>query len=296
MIMKKIILFSILLSGLTILNSCEKDEGGNIPDLTQVPVVVFTPDASSDAFISPVTPATFKTKFVLELLYPNDVKPQNVDVVVMKNNNTNTVKTIKTGISLPATIEVTGQELITQFGPMSGGDQFDIGVDVTAANGQKVLAFPNTGISYAAGIIQEIGNVKPNSTIGLQYLMPCPYDPNMYQGDFEVVKDDWHDTKPGDVITLTKVDATHFSFKYPTLVNAVPIIVAVNPATNTPSIALQTVGTAWIYDADPPPPTAKTTPSVNNLVNPCDGTVSLNMTWTESTFSGPNLVLSLKKK
>jgi hypothetical protein len=31
-------------------------------------------------------------------------------------------------------------------------------------------------------------------------------------------------------------------------------------------------------------------------VNPCDGTVSLNMTWTESTFSGPNLVLSLKKK
>jgi hypothetical protein len=296
MIMKKIILFSILLSGLTILNSCEKDEGGNIPDLTQVPVVVFTPDASSDAFISPVTPATFKTKFVLELLYPNDVKPQNVDVVVMKNNNTNTVKTIKTGISLPATIEVTGQELITQFGPMSGGDQFDIGVDVTAANGQKVLAFPNTGISYAAGIIQEIGNVKPNSTIGLQYLMPCPYDPNMYQGDFEVVKDDWHDTKPGDVITLTKVDATHFSFKYPTLVNAVPIIVAVNPATNTPSIGLQTVGTAWIYDADPPPPTAKTTPSVNNLVNPCDGTVSLNMTWTESTFSGPNLVLSLKKK
>ena len=294
--MKKIILFSILLSGLTILYSCEKDKGGNIPDLTQVPVVVFTPDASSDAFISPVTPATFKTKFVLELLYANDVKPQNVDVVVMKNNNTNTIKTIKTRISLPATIEVTGQELITQFGPMSGGDQFDIGVDVTAVNGQKVLAFPGTGVSYAAGIIQEIGNVKPNSAIGLQYLMPCPYDPNMYQGDFVVVKDDWKDTKPGDVITLTKVDATHFSFKYPTLVDAVPIIVTVDPATNTPSIALQTVGTAWIYDADPPPPTAKTTPGVNNLVNPCDESVSLNITWTESTFSGANLVFSLKKK
>jgi len=294
--MKRIIIFSILFLALTVLNSCDK-EGGNIPELTQVTVVVLTPDASSDAFINPVNPATFKTKFVLELLFANDMKPQNVDVVVMKNNNPNAVKTIKAGItSLPATIEITGQDLITQFGPMSGGDQFDISVDVTSANGQKVLAFPATGEGYASGIDTEVGNVKPNSAISLQYLMPCPYDPDMYTGDFIVVKDDWHDTKPGDIIKLTKVDATHFSFIYPTLVNPVPIIVSVDPATNTPSIALQTVGTAWVYDADPPPPTAKTTPSVNNLVNPCDGSVSLNITWTESTFSGPNLVLSLKKK
>src|SRR5688572_10942011 len=294
--MKRIIIFSILFLALTVLNSCDK-EGGNIPELTQVTVVVLTPDASSDAFINPVNPSTFKTKFVVELLFANDMKPQNVDVVVMKNNNANAVKIIKAGLtSLPATIEITGQDLITQFGPMSGGDQFDISVDVTSANGQKVLAFPATGEGYASGIDTEVGNVKPNSAISLQYLMPCPYDPDMYTGDFIVVKDDWHDTKPGDIIKLTKVDATHFSFIYPTLVNPVPIIVSVDPATNTPSIALQTVGTAWVYDADPPPPTAKTTPSVNNLVNPCDGSVSLNITWTESTFSGPNLVLSLKKK
>jgi len=295
--MKRIIIFSILFSALTILNSCEKDDDGNIPELTQVSVVVLTPDASSDAFINPVNPATFKTKFALDLLYSNDMKPQNVDVVVMKNNNTNAVKTFKAGIiSLPATIEITGQELIAQFGPMSGGDQFDIGVDVTSANGQKVLAFPALGEGYASGVVTEVGNLKPNAAISLQYLMPCPYDPDMYKGDFVVVKDDWKDTKAGDVIKFTKVDATHFSFIYPTLVNPVPIIVTVDPATNIPSIALQTVGTAWVYDADPPPPTAKTTPSANNLVNPCDGTISLNMTWTEATGSYPNLVFSLKKK
>lgn len=295
--MKKFIIASVFIMGLMAFNSCRKSDNPKLPDLMQVPVVVFIPDATSDQFISPVSPSTFKAKFTIEPLFETDIKPANVDVVVMKNNNTSNVKALKTGITtLPSSIQITGQELITQFGPMSGGDQFNFGVDITLANGQKVLAFPGTGISYASGLITEIGNVKPNAVIGLQFLMPCPYDPNMYQGQFVVVKDDWRDTKAGDVIVLTKIDATHFSFIYPTAVNPQPIIVSVDPATNIPSIALQTIGTAWVYDSDPPPPTAKTTSSANNLVNPCDKTVSLNMTWTEATGSYPNLVFSLKKK
>jgi hypothetical protein len=293
--MKKIVIASVFI--VTAFNACRKSDNPKLPDLTQVPVVVFIQDATSDKFISPISPATFKSKFTIEPLFETDIKPANVDVVVMKNNNTNNVKVLKAGVtSLPAAIQITGQELITQFGTVTGGDQFNFGVDITLANGQKVLAFPSTGTSYASGIITEIGNVKPNSSIELQYLMPCPYDPDMYQGQFVVVKDDWHDTNPGDIIVLTKIDATHFSFIYPTAVDPEPIIVTVDPATNTPSIALQTIGTEWVYDPDPPAPTAKTTPSANNLVNPCDQTVSFNMTWTEATGSYPNRVFSLKKK
>jgi hypothetical protein len=296
--MKKNLLYILL--AVTVLAGCDKNDGPvpNDVNLARVPGILVTIDAASDKFISPITPAAFKGKFVVDLLFPNE-KPQSVDVVVMRNNSPSDVKVVKAGVSsFPTTVDVTGQQLIDLFGqPITGGASFTFGVNINLASGQPILAFPTAGaVPYGSGALNVVANVKPGATTQVQFLMPCPYDPDMYKGDFVVVKDNWADTKAGDVITFSKIDATHFSFIYPTAVNPIPIIVTVDPATNTPSIALQTIGTAWTYDPAPPPPTAKTTPSANNTVNPCDKTISLNMTWTEGTGSYPNLVFSLKKK
>jgi hypothetical protein len=280
---------------------CSKNDGPVPEDvgIIRVPGVTVTINPASDKFISPISPAAFKGKFDVDLVFA-DEKPQSVDIVVMRNKNPADVKIIQAGVSsFPTTIDVTGQQLITLFGqPITGGASFTFGADIKVANGQTIPAFPLTGTgatAYASGAINAIAAVKPGTTTEITFLMPCPYDPEIYKGDFEVVKDTWADTNPGDIITLTKIDATHFSFIYPTAVNPEPIIVAVDPATNTPSIALQTVGTAWVYDDDPPPPTVKTTPGAANLVDPCIKQVSLNVTWTEGTGSYPR-VFVLKKK
>jgi hypothetical protein len=294
--MKKLPIAFIFLAGILFF-ACRKEDNPKIPDLARVPAVLVKLDATSDKFISPITPAGFKGKFTVDLLFPNE-KPQSVDVVVMRNNDPLNVKVVKAAVStFPTPVEVTGQQLITLFGqPITGGDSYTFGVNVNTTEGNTFVAFPTAGASaYSASATNAAINVLPGATTQVSFLMPCTYDPDMYQGDFIVVKDTWADTNPGDIIPFTKIDATHFSFIYPTAVNPIPITVTVDPATNTPSIALQTIGTAWVYDDDPPPPTVKTTPSAANLVDPCSKTISLNVTWTEGTGSYPRVFI-LKKK
>ena len=295
--MKKNLLY--ILVAVAVLAGCDKNDGPvpNDVNLVRVPGVTVTIDPASDKVISPITPAGFKGKMSIDLLFPNE-KPQSVDVVVMRNRNPADVKLFKAAISsFPTTVDVTGQQLIDLFGqPITGGANFTFGVDIHLANGQTIIGFPSAGaVPYASGVNNVVTTIKPGATTQVEYLMPCPYDPNLYEGDFVVVRDTWADTNPGDVITFTKIDATHFSFIYPTAVDPIPIIVKVDPATNTPSIALQIIGTAWVYDDTPPPPTVKTTPGPANLVDPCSKTISLNVTWTEGTGSYPR-VFSLKKK
>lgn len=292
--MKRIIIFSILFSALTILNSCDKEDGGNIPELKQVPVVVMTPDASSDPFINPVNPALFKTKFLVELLFPNDIKPHNVDVVVMKNNNTGNVKVAKAGIALSSTVEITGQQLIALFGPINGGDQFMIGTDVTTADGTKLLAFPALGNAVASGINTEVGNLKPNAAVVLQYLVPCAFDATKYQGAFEVVSDEWADYKPGTEITVTMINATQISFKYNVDPgSAEPIILTINPATNSVSVANQYYGSYGGTKVH-----AESVAGAASSVNPCDGTISVRLKHTSpsgaTTYDTSTIVLKKK--
>ena len=284
--------FAYTILAILLLSGCRKEDNPKIPELTRVPLPLITIDNASDQLINPAAPASFKGKVNVDLYFKNDIPPQKMDIVVMKNEEAASTKTLKADVtSFPTVIDITGQQLIDLFGPIADGDRFDIGADITTRSGQLFQAFPALGEGYGAGV-----NTQGGASTSIFFTKPCGYDPDLYQGEFVVVKDDWHDTDPGDIIVLTKIDATHFSFKYPTAVDAEPIIVTVDPATNTPSIALQTIGTAWVYDADPPPPTAKTTPAATNLIDPCNATVSLNMTWTEATGSYPNLVLSLKKK
>ena len=309
--MKKNIIYSILAVFVLFAASCRKTDNPRVPTLARVPVPYIKGDATLSQSISVQNPAAFSQKFSIDMFFPNDIPAKQVDLVVIKNGVNSSVKTLQAGIiTFPATVSVTGTQLVSAFGVIKLGDAFTFGVDITTQEGTVFQAFPALGVGYGSGVLGEYNggtNTTPLAAGGgvvyqITYAALCTYDPAIYNGNFVVVRDDWQDTSPGDIIVLTQIDATHFSFNYNptnhpgTLVNSKPIIVTVNPANNTPSIALQVVGTAWTYDAAQPPPSVQTTASPNNSVKPCDQTISFNITWTEGTGSFPNLVFSLKKQ
>jgi hypothetical protein len=273
--MKNIIRFNLIALVVMGFVACRKSDNSKLPDLDRVQMTVLTPDPASDAFINPVNPASFHTKFAVEVLFENDGPPKSADIVVMKNNNPANVKVVKADItSFPTTVEITGQQLITLFGPIGGGDQFDIGADVTLASGQKILAFPATGTAYSSGLVQVVGSVKPNSVLTLQYLTPCAFNADNYNGNFEILQDEWDDYDPGDVIQVTKVSATQFSFKYAVDAgSAQPIIVTVDPSNNNASVTKQLYGT---YGGTP----VHVQSVAGSSVNPCDASATLKLKHT----------------
>jgi hypothetical protein len=171
--MKKIIIYSILLSVFaTVFSTCRKVDAPPLPDL-RLPLPLLTKDTTSDLFIHGEDPASFLGKFVVDMYYGTEVMPQKVDIVVMRNDNKVNVKTIKADVtSFPASIQVTGRELTTLFdSTIRVGDKFEIGADVTTMNGQKFDAFPATGNPYGADT-----TALPGSRFSIVYVALPPPD------------------------------------------------------------------------------------------------------------------------
>lgn len=302
--MKKILSYGLLLM-IVLFSACRKADNPKIPVLERVPVPSLSVVSGSSNVIAPSDIANYVGKVNVDVFFKSDILPKKMDLVIFKNNDTSGQKILKADITtFPSVITFTGPQVLALFGTIQTCDFFTIGVNITTANGTLYEAFPKpvyingtaTSVTpYGAGVAGQFGGV----VTALKYKTKVEYDPEIYQGDFVVVKDDWADTQPGDPITLTKIDDTHFSFKYlspgtPTLINAVPIIVTVDPATNTPSITQQTAGTGWTYD-NSHAVTVSTSPSANNSLSPCSGGLSLNLTWYQGGLN-PNYVLILKKK
>lgn len=274
--MKRLLIFSTLLT-LVFFTSCRKDDNPRVPDLTKVKVPIIQLDPTSDQFINPVNPASFKARFTVELLFENEGAPKQVDVVVMKNDDKGNVKAFQSNITLPIDLEITGQKLIDLFGPIQGGDKFDIGTDITLDDGTKLLAFPPVGEAYASGMVTLIDNVKPGAVTSLQFLMPCPFDADAYNGNFIVVSDEWEDYAAGTVIPVTKVSATQISFKYNVDAgSAQPIILTIDPSNNSISVAKQYYGS---YGGTPVH--AQSVAGAASLVNPCDVSLSVRLKHTD---------------
>jgi len=289
-------LFFISLAAAFLLGACRKADNPKIPTLARVPVPQITVDKTKSVSISATNPASFSGAFSVGLFFPNDIKPSKMDVVVRKNNNNSNVKLFSAGVTTwPSTFTITGTQLATIFGATPVlGDQYDFGVDIYTQDGTKYEAFPAVGAGYGAGVSGQYGGVNLVASYGVL----CLYDPNIYQGNFVVVQDDWADTNPGDIIVLTKVDNTTFSFKYAsTLLNPVPqgIIVNVDPLTNIPSITKQTVGSGWTYDGSKPV-TIRTLSNAANILTPCEGGVSLVVAWSQGSGEYGPVFFKLKKQ
>ena len=297
--MKKLITYSIL-AAITLLTACRKDDNPKIPTLARVPVPNLTKDPSGAGTIVPSTIASFIGQVKVDVYFKTDVLPKKMDLVVIKNGNKSVVKTLKTDItSFPTVVSFTGPQLLSLFGTVVTCDFFEVGVNITTQDGTVYEAFPAVGTAYGSGVAGQYTGVQAT----VAYNTKVEYDPSIYVGNFVVTKDLWADMTPGDVVVLTNIDATHFSFKYNpypetstgTLYNALPIIVTVDPATLTPSIALQAAGSGWIYD-NSVPVKVQTTASANNNLSPCLKTLSLNLNWTQGTGSYTGYVLQLKKQ
>ena len=290
--MKKIIIYSLyLFSVAALFTACKKDENGNLPELTRFPLPLVVKVAGSDQVIDATTPNTFSGKYSVGLYFPADAPPKKFDVVVIKNNDKTNVKVLKTDVTtFPTELTITGAQLTALFNaPIVLGDKFDIGVDVTTYTGAKFEAFPTVGNSYAAGIAAQ-----PGASTFVRYEAVCQYNPAAYQGPYEVVTDEWGDYAPGDIVQLTMVDATHFSFKY-LAADALPIVVTVNPVTNAVTVPKQVYGSGyppgWPYGNI----SVESVPSVENFVAPCAGTFSVILKHTVAAGSFGENKLVLKK-
>ncbi|MCW3089858.1 MAG: hypothetical protein JWP81_927 [Ferruginibacter sp.] len=286
--MKKVFLYSLLFT--SVLYSCRKSDNGKVPALTRVPVPSITAVTNSEAVIDvSKDPALFKGTFDVGLLFPQDIPPQKMDIVVIKNGNKSIVKTIKADVTTyPTNLSITGAQLIALFGSLIVlGDFFDIGADITLPGGQKLPAFPAVGTQFSGGT----ANIPGASTF-LRYSAICKFNVDDFAGDVRIVIDEWEDYFPGDVVTLTKVDANHLSFVYPTAFNVKPIVITINPNNST---AVNPVSFGR-YSANGTLYVAETAPSVDNVVLPCDKTLSVRLTITTSTGAGFGRTFLIKFK
>jgi hypothetical protein len=155
--MKKLIIIYSLFAALIFIG-CRKDDNPKIPELTRVPLPLITVDDASDVNINAASPASFKGKVNVALYFETDEPPQKMDLVAIKNGEKTSVKLLKADItSFPTAVDITGQQLITLFGPIEEGDEFEVGADITKKDGQLFQAFPALGEGYGTGVNTQNG-------------------------------------------------------------------------------------------------------------------------------------------
>lgn len=285
--MKSSIIFSFLLATVFI-TGCRKDDNPKVPDIERVPIPLITIKEGSDTKISGTDPASFSATFDVDVYYKFGDQPKQFDIVVIKNGDKSNPKVIQADITtFPTTVSVTGQQFIDMFGEgIELGDAFEISADVTTPDGKKYPGFPIGGTTYAPGIA-----ALPGSNTTLRFAAPCLFDPEAYtSGDYEVIVDDWADYLPGDLVTVTKIDDTHYSFKY-AADNAVPIIMEVNPVDNSITVASIMYG-----DYDGLEVTAASVPGDNSSADPCDVSFSVELNHVYSGGDLGNFIIKLKKQ
>ncbi|RZK97211.1 MAG: hypothetical protein EOO89_33355 [Pedobacter sp.] len=267
--MKKLLIYGFM--SLFLISSCRKSDNVNVPDFIKVPLPTVK-KVSGDPTISSQNPDGFTAKYSVGLYFPDGDKPAKFDVVVIKNNNVKVVKLLQADVTTyPTELTVTGLQLKALFGAsVALGDRFDIGVDITLSNGKKYLAFPEVGVAYGAGVASPAG-----SSTTTRYEAVCTFKMSDYGAigtvvPYTVIADKWADYGPGETVDVTIIDATHLSFTYPAS-NALPIVVTVNPANNTTSVAAVNYGNYgsqyFRVDSDPT--------SSLNTVSPCELTFSV---------------------
>lgn len=225
--MKSSILYTFLLATLVIAG-CRKDDNPKVPDFEQVPLPQITLKEGEEK-IPGDNPAGFNAVVTVDVYYKNGIQPEKFDLVAIKNGDKSNPKVIQADITtFPTDVTITGQQLIDLFGSaIQLGDAFEVGVDVVTKDGDTYPAFPVGGVTYAPGIAN-----LPGINTDLRFAAPCLFDPALYTaGDYEVVVDDWADYGAGDVVSVEKIDDTHYSFKYAAS-NAQPIVMEVDPVTN----------------------------------------------------------------
>jgi hypothetical protein len=285
--MKYSIIFSFILA-ILFAAGCRKNDNPKVPELVQVPLPNITLD-SGELRIPGDDPAAFFASFDVDVYYKQGLQPKSMDIVVVKNGDRANPKVLQADVTaFPTSLTITGQQLIDLFGQgIALGDAFEVGADMIMDNGTKYPGFPIGGTTYAPGIA-----TLPGINTSLKFAAPCLFDPAAYtEGDYEVIVDEWADYQPGDHVPVTKIDDTHYSFKY-VANNAQPIIMEVHPEDNSITVAPVNYGD---YSGDQV--TAESVPGPDTGVDPCDVSFSVVLHHTLTVGGGDigNFKIQLRK-
>ncbi len=297
---RKINIFAALTLGLIIaFAGCKKDDGGirSSVVIKSVPVVSTNIDATGSQSIDLLNLATFSGKFKVSLYFPGATPPDKVDIVVRKNGSNANVKLLKKDVTtLPINLAVTAADIAALFGSaIALGDTYDFAPDLYVGV-NKYEAFP----ALAGAVGNGAGPVAyPLFGDYARFAAICAYDPAIYQGDFVVQSDAWGDFVKGDIITLTKVSNTQFSFTHAYGVGKTPVVATV-AANNSVSIPKSSVGSSWSYFTGVYAGAYVITAgaATSSFVSPCAQTLTLNLNYMvdAGTFGGGPYLLVLKKK
>lgn len=290
-------LILVLLTAAFAFSGCNKKDGPIKEEVNsqilEVPAMSTAVNADGSQAIDLLNLASFSGKFTVTRFFPNSAPPDKVDVVVRKTNSSGTtVKVFKADVTtFPASYTVTANDLTALFGAIALGDIYDFGPDIYF-KGQKFEAFPAGGIGTGPGGPKN----APGYSEFARFSAICAYDPNIYKGNFVVVSDGWGDYSAGDVVPITQVSASSFSFIYPAD-NPKPIIVKVNTGNNVTSVTKQVFGdgyggASWPYG----PISCESVASNDNFVAPCSQTFSVRMQFTVAAGSFGSYTIVMKKQ
>lgn len=285
----------ILLAGIYILSSCESDRGALSPTVSidKVPAISTKVNATGSQSIDVVNLANFKGKIDITSYFESQELPEKVDVVVRKNASNASTKVFKAGVTaLPASLEITASDLTALFGVAPKlGDNYDFSVNIYTKDGNLFEAFPLTGVGTASGPVNMI-----NYSYFARFGAICAYNADIFQGDFEVVSDAWEELAAGDVVKVTKLSATSFSFIYPLANNPVPIVVTVNTNNNNLSFAKTSAGSSFKWASQYTG--AYLVGAGGSIAAPCDEKITLMLEYSVDAggWSGSHALVLVKKK
>ncbi len=291
--MKKNLLYSVLLAGFAgILSACTKDDTDappSAPDLS-VPIPLIIKDTTADGFISAKDPSSFTGRIIVDLFNGTGIKPQKMDVVVMKNDDRVNIKTIQADLVMfPASIQVTGSQLTALFdSTIQLGDKFEIGANVTTKNGKRFEAFPYSGYPYNLDSTNMSG-----ASLSVVFVADCKFDFSYFNGYYTVQHQTW-DLKVGDPVFVSPGTGNTLKIlAWPQhdlgLSVRVPMIVNVDPATCTiTSIPWQVTGE---YAGGP----VLIIEEGKGTLSPCGDWIRLTaLMWVDPVVYGPQ-ILDLKR-
>lgn len=291
------ILLAASLGAVIAFSGCKKDDGAikKRVSIAAVPTITTNIDATGSQAIDLLNLASFSGKFKVDLYFPGTTPPTKVDVVVRKSNGAVTnanVKVYKAGVTVfPTTFTVTAAEIATVFGvPIALGDAYDFATDIYVGD-RKFEAFPAVGAGQGAGL-----NGQPFFSEFARYSAICAYDPNLYQGNFVVVSDAFQDFSPGEIVPITKISNTQFSFLDPYVTSPLPIIVTVNPLNNQLTITKQKIGNAFTWNLGYTNPNMAVAASAASFVAPCSKTIDLSIAYTVDQGGFGTFLLKLRKQ
>ncbi|TYR34401.1 hypothetical protein FXV77_15365 [Sphingobacterium phlebotomi] len=286
-------LFSILmLLSLVVVSACRKSDNATMPDgIIYINQPHVTKVSGSPAILDD-DPLGFEATVGVDLYFKDsNVKPDYLDLVVMKNGDAKNAKLLRGNISsYPVEFEVSGQLLTDLFGTIVAGDNFDFGTNYITG-GTTYVAFPEGGgIGYGPNVAAQ-----PDASPMVRYSAICSFIADDFLGDgkFEVITDGWADFGTGTVVDVVKVDESTISITYP-IPGFNPITLNVDLGDNTVVVPQQPLGDYgnWPYGVVS---VASTGGGTANYVNPCEGTIRINGNYTVSAGGFGAYVLELKK-